>query len=144
MNGEMGSPARVTPPGQSAEPRSVESKMSMVSPVKPKTHSLRTAKFSDKRRGVRMNSRVPVGVEWQDPQGRRVRNQAFTCVVSCYGCLVVLPENLAIDQQVVVVNMANEQTIPGTVVWRGSLREEGWELGIELSRPPLDFWGLEL
>ena len=61
-----------------------------------------------------------------------------------YGCLVVLPENLPIDQQVVVVNLANEQTIPGTVVWRGTLRDEGWELGIELSQPPLDFWGLEL
>jgi hypothetical protein len=122
----------------------VEAKMSTISTGKPKANLSRAAKFSEKRRGVRMNSRVPVGVEWQDAEGRIVRNQAFTCVVSCYGCLVVLPENLPIDQQVLVVNMASDQTIPGTVVWRGNLREEGWELGIELSRPPLDFWGLEL
>jgi hypothetical protein len=118
--------------------------MSTAAPVKPKAQLPRAGKFSEKRRGVRMNSRVPIGVEWQDEQGRKIRNQAYTCVVSSYGCLVVLPENLAIDQQVVVVNLANEQTIPGTVVWRGTLREGGWELGIELSRPPLDFWGLEL
>ena len=91
-----------------------------------------------------MNSRVPVSVQWQDDQGRPFRTKAFTCVVSSYGCLVVLSENLCLDQQVVVVNQANEQTIPGTVVWRGNLRDEGWELGIELSQPPMDFWGLEL
>jgi hypothetical protein len=118
--------------------------MSAASTLKPKTQPWRDAKVTEKRRGVRMNSRVPVGVEWEDSQGRKVRNKAYTCVVGSYGCLVVLPENLPIDQQVVVVNMANEQTLPGTVVWRGNLREEGWELGIELSQPPLDFWGLEL
>lgn len=112
--------------------------------TRPKTAQWRDAKVAEKRRGVRMNSRVPVGIEWEDTQGRKIRNRAFTCVVNSYGCLVVLPENLPIDQQVVVVNMASEQTIPGTVVWRGSLRDEGWELGIELNRPPLDFWGLEL
>lgn len=119
--------------------------MSTESTVKPKIEWRGAVKaVGDKRRGVRMNSRVPVGVEWQDSQGRKIRSKAFTCVVGSYGCLVVLPENLSLDQQVVVINMANEQTIPGTVVWRGNLREEGWELGIELTQPPIDFWGLEL
>lgn len=119
--------------------------MSIVSAARPKKEWSRTAKaVGEKRRGVRMNSRVPVSVEWADSQGRKIRSRAFTCVVNSYGCLVVLAENLALDQQVQVINMANEQTIPGTVVWRGSLRDEGWELGIELSQPPMDFWGLEL
>jgi hypothetical protein len=119
--------------------------MSVVSTGKPKVAPSRAATAgNDKRRGTRMNSRVPVAVEWQDSDGRKIRNKAFTCVVSSYGCLVVLQENLTLDQQVVVVNMASEQTIPGTVVWRGNLRDEGWELGIELSQPPMDFWGLEL
>jgi hypothetical protein len=99
---------------------------------------------TEKRRGVRMNSRVPVGVEWQDSAGEKFRNQAFTCVVSSYGCLVVLPENLPLEQQVLVVNLSSEQTLPGIVVWKGTMRAEGWELGIELNQPPLDFWGLEL
>ena len=91
-----------------------------------------------------MNSRVPVGVEWEDSAGKKFRNQAFTCVVSPYGCLVVLPETLPLEQQVRVVNLSNEQTLPGIVVWKGNLRAEGWELGIELNQPPMDFWGLEL
>jgi len=113
--------------------------------VRPKKGPSRAASLAnDKRRGVRMNSRVPVSIEWEEAQGQRVRSKAFTCVVNPYGCLVVLPENLAIDQQVLVINMVSEQTIAGTVVWRGNLRDEGWELGIELSQPPADFWGLDI
>jgi hypothetical protein len=123
----------------------MEQTMSTASAIKPKQPPTRANRgVTEKRRGVRMNSRVPVSVEWEDSQGRKVRNQAFTCVVNNYGCLVVLPENLSLDQQVVVINMVSEQTIPGTVVWRGNLREGGWELGLELNQPPLDFWGLEL
>lgn len=98
----------------------------------------------EKRRGVRLNSRVPVGVEWEDGAGAKFRKQACTCVVGSYGCLVVLPENLPLEQRVRVVNLANEQTLVGIVVWKGSMRSEGWELGIELAQPPMDFWGLEL
>jgi hypothetical protein len=119
--------------------------MNTLSAAKPKIPPSRgSTAINEKRRGVRMNSRVPVSVEWEDSQRQKIRSKAYTCVVSSYGCLVVLPESLSLDQQVMVVNMANEQTIPGTVVWRGNLREEGWELGIELSQPPMDFWGLEL
>jgi hypothetical protein len=106
----------------------------------PATNTKRT----EKRRGVRLNSRVPVGVEWEDSEGAKIQHQAFTCVVGSYGCLVVLPEDLPLEKHVRVVNMTNEQTLPGIVVWRGTRRNEGWELGIELAQPPLDFWGLEL
>jgi PilZ domain len=115
-----------------------------MSTVEPKTQLWRTAKASEKRRGVRMNSRVPVGIEWEDGQGQKVRNKAFTCVVSSYGCLVVLPEELSLEQSVRVLNLSSEQILSGIVVWKGNLRPEGWEFGIELNQPPMDFWGLEL
>ena len=101
-------------------------------------------KFHEKRRGVRMNSRVPVAVEWEDTGGRTRREEALTRVVSPYGCLVVLPEDLAIEQRLEVVNVATRQSISGVVVWKGTERSEGWELGIELLQPPLDFWGVDL
>lgn len=115
-----------------------------MSSVETTTRLWRSAKVSEKRRGVRMNSRVPVGVEWENSQGEKFRNQAFTCVVSSYGCLVVLPEELQLEQQVRVVNLTSEQALSGVVVWKGNFRPEGWELGIELNQPPMDFWGLEL
>ena len=112
--------------------------------VETTTRLWRTAKVAEKRRGVRMNSRVPVGVEWESPEGEKLRHQAFTCVVSSYGCLVVLPDDLPLEQPVRVVNLTNEQALSGIVVWKGNVRDEGWELGIELNQPPMDFWGLEL
>jgi len=30
------------------------------------------------------------------------------------------------------------------VVWKGNQRPDGWEYGVELVAPEMDFWGLEL
>ncbi len=63
-------------------------------------------KITEKRRGIRMNSRVPVAVEWQDDGGGTLREQAFTRIISPYGCLVVLPKALAVEQNLRLVNLA--------------------------------------
>ena len=89
-----------------------------------------------------MNSRVPVAIEWEGDTG--LSERAFTRVVGPYGCLVVLPHELAIGQSLRVVNLANDQANAAKVVWKGSHRNEGWELGIELTNPSMDFWGLDL
>src|ERR1019366_6386266 len=97
----------------------------------------------EKRRGVRVNSRVPVAVEW-DAGGETRRGEAQTRVVGPYGCLMVLPQNLEIDQRIQVINLVNRQANPAIIVWRGHERAEGWELGIELINPEMGFWGLDL
>lgn len=101
-------------------------------------------KWRERRRGVRLNSSVTVAIDWNDDKGTHNRLQAKTRIVSPYGCLVVLPENLALDQQVEVLNMATQQKCNGAVVWHGKERVEGFEIGIELVDPGMDFWGLEL
>jgi hypothetical protein len=112
--------------------------------LKTVTPSWRSARALEKRRGVRLNSRVPVGVEWQNGTGEVCQKQTFTCVVGSYGCMILLAEDLPLEQPVRLINLSNQQSIPGIVVWRGHSRPEGWELGIELNQPPMDFWGLEL
>ena len=97
----------------------------------------------EKRRGVRVNSRVPVSVEWNS-QGESLRGEAKTRVVGPYGCLIVLPQGLAIDQRIRVTNLVSSQTNPGVVVWCGNEGAEGWELGVELINPEMNFWGLDL
>ena len=97
----------------------------------------------EKRRGVRVNSRVPIAVEW-DIGGETHRRETQTRVVGPYGCLVVLPQNLEIDQRIQVINLVNRQANPGIIVWRGNERAEGWELGVELINPEMGFWGLDL
>jgi hypothetical protein len=97
----------------------------------------------EKRRGVRLNSQVPVAIEW-DLGGTRDRREAQTRVVGPYGCLVVLQQGLDVDQHIRLTNMVSRQSNSAVVVWRGNERAEGWELGIELINPEMNFWGLDL
>jgi hypothetical protein len=102
-------------------------------------------KITEKRRGKRLNSRVPVAVEWQQGDSDDIhREEAFTRVVGPYGCLVVLHEDLELEQALRIVNLATNTSNSAIIVWKGNHRPDGWELGIELVRPEMDFWGLEL
>src|SRR5579863_9741266 len=103
------------------------------------SQTLPTPKITEKRRGVRVNSRVPIAVEWQDLGGGTIRQQAFTRVISPYGCLVVLPKALSIEQNLRLVHLATEQANVGVVVWKGNQETDGWELGIALTQPPMNF-----
>lgn len=97
------------------------------------------------RRGPRMNSRVPLRVEWVgDVSGPALQESAHTRVVNYYGCLLVSPQAMPIEQKLRITNLATRQTIQGVVVWQGKKQMEGWELGVELVQPEMDFWGMEL
>jgi hypothetical protein len=92
-----------------------------------------------------MNSRVPLRVEWAaDALGPAQQENAQTRVVNYYGCLLVSPQVMPIEQKLRITNLATRQTILGVVVWQGKKQMEGWELGVELVQPAMDFWGMEL
>src|SRR3979490_129763 len=80
----------------------------------------------EKRRGVRLNSRVPVAVEW-DAGGEVRRGETKTRVIGPYGCLVVLPQDLQVDQRISVINLVNRRG-DGSVIDRQTHEgAEGWE-----------------
>lgn len=92
-----------------------------------------------------MNSRVPVSIEWVESHtGPQRQEQAHTRVVNFYGCLLVAPQAMPLEQRLVVTNLANHQSIGAIVVYQGNKRVDGWELGVELVEPAMDFWGVEL
>jgi hypothetical protein len=98
---------------------------------------------SEKRRGVRVNSRVAVSVEWE-AAGEPQRDEAQTRIVGPYGCLVVLKQDIQVKQKIQLTNLVSKQSNPAIIVWRGNQRAEGWELGIELINPQMGFWGVDL
>jgi hypothetical protein len=98
----------------------------------------------EKRKGVRLNSRVPVTIEWEGASGQAFHEKAHTRVVGPYGCLLVLPVEIQVDQAIRVTNLATAHSSDASIVWRGPKQSDGWELGIRLIEPELDFWGLEL
>ena len=101
-------------------------------------------KWHERRRGPRLNSSVLVKLEWEADSSSRARAEASTKIVGPYGCMVVIPQSLELDQHVHVTNMSNKQGAAGAVVWRGKKRFEGFEYGIELIDPDTNFWGVEL
>jgi hypothetical protein len=102
------------------------------------------AKYSKKRRGRRMNSRVPIRLEWQVESGKRQSVETKTRIVNPYGCMVVLPDSLEIEQRLALTNLATEASNAAVIVWKGNEQPEGWEYGVELIAPDMDFWGIEL
>lgn len=97
----------------------------------------------EKRRGVRLNSRVPICVQWA-AGGETLTKDAQTRVVGPYGCLLVLAQNLEVKQQVELTNLLSRESSSARVVWRGVQGADGWELGVELINPQMGFWGLDL
>ena len=97
-----------------------------------------------KRRGSRMNSRVPVSIEWNGRSGTLHFETGFTRVVNSYGCLLVTPKELDLQQTLRVTNLATRQRAEAIVVWKGVKRPDGWDLGVEFVAADLEFWGVEL
>ena len=102
------------------------------------------AKYREKRRGRRMNSRVPIRLEWESGGGKRQEVQTHTRIVNPYGCMVVLTESFELEQRLALTNLATQASNAAVIVWKGNQQPEGWEYGVELVAPDMDFWGLEL
>jgi hypothetical protein len=101
-------------------------------------------RYGEKRRGRRMNSRVPIRLEWEGADSKRKTVDAITRTVNPYGCLVFLTETLEIEQRLALTNMATQTSNAAVIVWKGNQQPEGWEYGIELVAPDMEFWGIEL
>lgn len=97
----------------------------------------------EQRRGERLNSRVPISVEWS-AGGQVLRNDAQTRVIGPYGCMAIVPANLELKQSIQLTNMVSKQSNAARIVWRGEEHPEGWEMGIELLNPKMGFWEIEL
>src|SRR5215468_279681 len=92
------------------------------------------ARYREKRRGRRMNSRVQVRLEWEN-SGKTVKAETHTLVVNPYGCMIVLSDSLELDQRLALTNLATQTSNAAVVVWKGNPQPEGWEYGIELLAP---------
>jgi hypothetical protein len=91
-----------------------------------------------------MNSQVPVRLGWDDESGKRVSVEARTRVVNPYGCMVVLAQSFELEHRIALTNLVSDTSNAAVIVWKGNQRPDGWEYGVELVAPEMDFWGLDL
>jgi hypothetical protein len=94
------------------------------------------------RAGVRVNSRVRVAVEWAEA-GQTMRAEGYTMDISPKGCLAVVPQGFTVGQRLRLVNLVNKNVSEAVLIWRGHEGRSGWELGLELREPSLEFWGVD-
>ncbi len=94
------------------------------------------------RAGVRVNSRVRVTLMWEEA-GESHSVTGYTLDISPKGCLAVVPQGFAVGQKLKMRNSINGNEADAKLIWRGHEGRAGWELGLELDNPPVDFWGLD-
>lgn len=94
------------------------------------------------RAAARMNSRVKVEVEWSEG-GQTHRAEGYTVDISPKGCLAIVPQGFAVGQKLRLKNGNNQREADARLIWRGHEGRAGWELGLELTHAPADFWGVE-
>lgn len=100
------------------------------------------ARMQNARAGVRVNSRVPVAVEWAE-DGRAMRAEGYTVDASTKGCLAVIPQCFPVGERLLLVNLVNKNACEVVLIWRGHQGRAGWELGLELQDAAMDFWGID-
>jgi hypothetical protein len=94
------------------------------------------------RAGARVNSRVPISVEWEEAKARHSVN-GWTVDVGPKGCLAIVPQGFAIGQKLRLINLVNKNSVDAILVWRGHEGRTGWELGLELQDAGDEFWGVD-
>ncbi len=94
------------------------------------------------RAGKRVNSRVPIAIEWQE-SNQTHSAQGWTVDIGPKGCLAVVPQGFPLGQKLKLLNLVTKTTSEAMLIWRGHEGRSGWELGLELQAPPEDFWGLD-
>ncbi len=60
-----------------------------------------------------------------------------------YGCLLVSPKEIDLQERLRVTNLRTRRAVDAEVVWKGTERPDGWDLGIKLIQAEADFWGME-
>jgi hypothetical protein len=94
------------------------------------------------RAGTRLNSRVPISVEWTEANACHSVT-GWTVDVGAKGCLAIVPQGFAIGQRLRLINLVNKNTVDAILIWRGHEGRTGWELGLELQGPGEEFWGVD-
>ncbi len=106
----------------------------------------RDIRMRPRRRGPRMNSRVPVAIEWSGHAGPAVYSEpGFHSSRQRKRLLTCEPEGTLNCSSVCGSRICPRGgQLKAVVVWKGVQRPDGWDMGIEIVTHNQDFWGVEL
>jgi hypothetical protein len=96
----------------------------------------------NRRRSQRIKVRIAVEVRLQTPGKKSLPEKTQAISVNAHGALVLLATPMAIDQLVVVMNVATKQELLGRVTSLGDSFMGKTQVAIEFILPAPDFWGV--
>jgi len=96
----------------------------------------------EKRRSSRVTLAVPIRVDGENIAGEKFIVSTITQVLSQYGCLVHLEEDVIIDQTLVLMNEHTRQSVQARIVSTRRHRNGHKYVGVEFISPSENFWRL--
>jgi len=94
----------------------------------------------ERRRSDRLQHDIGIIIRVESPKGASWEEETFTISVSNHGALVLLEGNVAVGQEVTLVNPENQQEVAGKVVRLGAKHGGLAMVGIEFLAPSPEFW----
>jgi hypothetical protein len=100
-------------------------------------------KIHERRRGERVFLRIPIKASGTGKDGKRVNENGHVAVVNRNGALIRLKNPLKPGSTVEILNDATTENIVFNVVWVSERAREGqFDIGVELTEPREEFWGI--
>jgi hypothetical protein len=96
----------------------------------------------EKRRSSRVTLAVPIRVDGENISGDKFIVSTTTHVLSQYGCLIHLEEEVLIDQTLVLMNEHTRQSAQARIVSTRRHRNGHKYVGVEFISKAEDFWRL--
>jgi PilZ domain len=100
-------------------------------------------KIHERRRGERILLHIPVHVAGTSKDGKRVNETGLVVVVSRNGAMLRAKSSLKQGSTVDVIQGSSEAALKFRVVWVSERAREGqFDVGVELTEPREEFWGI--
>jgi hypothetical protein len=94
------------------------------------------------RRSKRVILDVPLVICGEAADKRPFQEETFTVTVSAHGGLVVLENQVALGQKVVLMNPKNWDECEGTIAFLGPPYSGFATVGIQFAQPAPEFWAI--
>jgi hypothetical protein len=96
----------------------------------------------EKRRSSRVTLAVPIRVDGETVTGEKFILTTTTSVLSQFGCLLLMEEEVMVDQTVVLMNQHTRQSVQARIVSTKRHRNGRKYVGVEFISPSENFWRL--
>jgi hypothetical protein len=98
--------------------------------------------FSAQRRSERVLLDIPIVVRGRSGN-RAFQEETFTVTISAHGALLMLEADVALGQELVVMNPKNWDEREARVAYKGAVHAGLAQVAVEFAKPAPEFWQID-